>query len=271
MKTIQKGSCGDTVIYLQKILKDKYSIPTDGIFGQQTHLAVCMFQEEAGLPADGIVGENTWNALLADKANIKETPQQLNTEFLDFEQAARFLDVEVAAIKAVYEVESGGRSGFLKDGRPIILFEGHIFWNELKKREIDPEKYSSEYKDVLFPKWNRSSYIGGVAEYDRLEKASKINKNAALCSASWGMFQIMGFNHKLCGFETVQKYVQAINQSANNHLASFVQFLKNTGLAKPLKELDWETFARKYNGPGYKQNDYDTKLQAAYLKYKKQK
>ena len=271
MKTIQKGSCGDAVVYLQKILKEKYPTPTDGIFGQQTYLAVCMFQKDAGLPVDGIVGKNTWEALLADMADANESPKQLpKVESLAFEQAAISLSVEVAAIKAVHEVESGGRSGFLRDGRPIILFEGHIFWNELKKRGIHPEKYSSEYKDILFPKWNKSSYFGGAAEHDRLEKAGKINEDAALCSASWGMFQIMDFNHKLCGFGTVQEYVQAINQSANNHLASFVQFLENTGLAKALKELDWETFARKYNGPGYKQNDYDTKLQAAYLKYTKQ-
>lgn len=270
METIRKGSCGDTVVYLQKILKEKYPVTTDGIFGQQTYLAVCMFQKEAGLRTDGVVGRNTWDALLADKTVIKETPnQKAAIEELDFERAAKSLDVEVAAIKAVYEVESGGRSGFLKDGKPIILFEGHIFWNELKKRGIDPEKYSSEYKDVLFPKWNRSSYIGGAAEHNRLEKAGRIDKDAALCSASWGMFQIMGFNHKLCGFATVQDYVEAIQHSASNHLVSFVEFLKNTGLAKPLKELDWKTFAKRYNGSGYEQNKYDQKLQVAYIKHKK--
>lgn len=139
----------------------------------------------------------------------------------------------------------------------------------MKKKGIDPGKYSSEYGDVLFPKWNRAIYVGGIAEYDRLEKASRINKDAALCSASWGMFQIMGFNHKICGFGTVRDYVEAIKQSANNHLVSFIEYLKNTELAKPLKELDWETFAKRYNGSGYKQNQYDRKLKAAYLKYKK--
>lgn len=269
METIRKGSCGDTVAYLQKKLKEKYPIPTDGVFGQQTYVAVCMFQKEAGLPADGIVGKNTWDALLTGKT-MKQEPsvQELATGTLDFEQAAKSLDVEVAAIKAVHEVESGGRSGFLKDGRPVILFEGHIFWSELKKRGVDPEKYSDEYSDVLFQKWNKASYIGGIAEYDRLGKASKIHNDAALCSASWGMFQIMGFNHKLCEFATIQDYVESIKQSANNHLISFVKFIKNTRLDKPLRELDWKTFAKRYNGPGYEQNKYDKKLEAAYLKYK---
>lgn len=187
---------------------------------------------------------------------------------LGFEQVAQSLGVEVAAIKAIHEVESGGRSGFLKSGRPIILFEGHIFWNELKKRGIDPEKYGDEYRDILFPKWDRHSYKGGEAEYERLEKACMINREAALCSASWGMFQIMGFNHKLCGYDTVEAYVNALKENEQNHLDSFACFLSNAGLVEPLKKLDWETFARKYNGPGYQQNQYDSKLNAAYLRYK---
>lgn len=140
-----------------------------------------MFPKNASLPADGIVGKNTWSALL------------YKIETFDFEQASRSLGVEVAAIKAIHDVESGGRSGFLKDGRPVILFKGHIFWNEFKKREINPHKYSSEYHDILFPKWNRTCYIGGSAEHDRMDKATAINKEATLYSASWGMFQIMGF------------------------------------------------------------------------------
>jgi hypothetical protein len=123
---------------------------------------------------------------------------------------------------------------------------------------------------VLFPKWDRTSYKGGVAEYDRMNKAATINKEAAWSSASWGMFQIMGFNYKLCGYNTVQEYVQAIKASSNNHLVSFAHFLKNTGIDKPLRELDWAGFASRYNGPGYQQNQYDVKLQNAYLKYKKQ-
>lgn len=187
---------------------------------------------------------------------------------LGFEQVAESLGIEVAAIKAVHEVESGGRSGFLQSGRPVILFEGHVFWNELKKRGINPEQYSSNYPDVLFPKWDRTSYRGGEAEYERLEKACRINREAALCSASWGMFQIMGFNHKLCDYETVEAYANAMSENAQNHLTSFDCFLRNTGMVEPLKKLDWATFAKKYNGPGYQQNQYDKKLEAAYLKYK---
>ena len=57
----------------------------------------------------------------------------------DFILVARLLDVEVAALIAVQQVETGGRGGFFAPGKPAIIFEGHIFWNQLKKRNINPE------------------------------------------------------------------------------------------------------------------------------------
>ena len=44
----------------------------------------------------------------------------------DFARAAKNLNVEIAAIRAVAEVEAAG-AGFLPDGRPAILYEAHIF------------------------------------------------------------------------------------------------------------------------------------------------
>jgi hypothetical protein len=264
------------------MLKNRgYPVLPDGVFGQQTYIAVCRLQEKAGLPADGVVGKDTWNAINGGRPGATAPTEQKAApptaqpaatapQRLSYTDTARMLDAEEAAVRAVCEVESGGRSGFLKDGRPIILFEGHIFWRELKKRGVDPERHKGVYRDVLFPTWDKTSYKGGMAEYERLSKAASLNEEAALCSASWGMFQIMGFNHKLCGFDTVQDYVEAIRASPDNHLISFAHFLKNTGIDKPLKSLSWAAFAERYNGPGYKQNQYDVKLQNAYLKYKKQ-
>jgi|AGTN01.3.fsa_nt_gi Putative peptidoglycan-binding domain-containing protein len=286
MNVLRKGCMGTRVAELQEALKKQgYPVRVDGIFGQQMYIAVCQFQQKNGLMQDGVVGKETWNML---NGNVKNSttpavatapattatsqptanPVLKETTF-DYAKTAKVLNVEEAAVRAVCEIESGGRTGFLKDGRPMILFEGHIFWRELKKRGIEPETYQTEYSDVLFPKWDRSKYKGGAAEYDRLNKAASINEEAALCSASWGMFQIMGFNHKLCGYDTVQAYIEAIKANSDNHLLSFANFLKNTGIDQPLRKLDWAGFAVKYNGPGYKQNQYDVKLQNAYLKYKK--
>lgn len=183
----------------------------------------------------------------------------------DIRNAAEQIGVEPCAVKAVVDVESGG-DGFLPDGRVKILFEGHVFWKELQKRGINPELL--KMPNIVYPKWDKSQYKGGAQEHERLNAAALVNKGAALCSASWGLFQIMGFNHRLCGFSSVQDFVDAQKESEANQLNSFCQFMKNEGLVLFLKGLDFAGFARRYNGPGYAQNQYDVKMRKAYERCK---
>jgi hypothetical protein len=42
--------------------------------------------------------------------------------------------------------------------------------------------------------------------------------------------------------------------------------IKSPVLCKDLPKKRWADFAKKYNGPAYRKNNYDTKLQAAYEK-----
>ena len=171
--------------------------------------------------------------------------------------------LEFAALKAVALVEANG-SGFLPDGRPKILFEGHVFWRELKKQGLDPAKSLPAYADILYPKWDKAKYKGGAAEYRRLEKAERLGVMAARKSASWGMFQIMGFNHALCGFRFLADFLTAMYESEAAHLKAALAFIKSAGLLPALKKKDWAAFAKGYNGPGYAQNRYDQKLTQAY-------
>lgn len=187
----------------------------------------------------------------------------------DFQKAADCLGIEVATIKAVQEVESGGRGGFLPSGRPPILFEGHIFWKELKNRRIDPGSVQAGNEDIVYEKWTRSFYLGGEKEYYRLEKALKIHEEAALASASWGMFQIMGNNFAECGKRCVKDFVECICHSEADQLMLFVVYLEKRKLQEYLRNKDWAGFAKKYNGPAYAENKYDQKLEAAYNKYKR--
>lgn len=191
----------------------------------------------------------------------------MTLSFSDIKNAAALIGVDPCAVKAVVEVESGG-SGFLPDDRPKILFEGHVFWKELQKRGIDPAPLAPKYPNVIYPKWDKSQYKGGAAEYERLNTAALVNKDAALCAASWGLFQIMGFNHRACGFDTVQTFVDAQKESEAKQLESFCALMRSEGLILFLLGLDWPGFARRYNGPGYAQNQYDMKLQRAYERCK---
>jgi len=178
----------------------------------------------------------------------------------DFEDAAGRLHCEVAAIRAVAEVESGGRGGFLDDKRPRILFESRKFHQHTGGR------YDAEHPDISTPRWVRN-YKGGKGEFTRLGKAIALDREAALKAASWGMFQILGSNHRAAGFDTVDDYVAAQIDSEGAHLDAFVGFIITNKLDDELRDRRWADFARQYNGPGYRQNRYDEKMAKAYAKY----
>ena len=110
--------------------------------------------------------------------------------------------------------------------------------------------------------------MGGVHEYKRLKLAKEIDEECALKSASWGMFQIMGFNHPLCGCKDVFEFVHKMSESHEKQLELMYYFMNNSGCLKELKAKDWAGFAKKYNGPGYAQNAYDQKLRNAYENFK---
>ena len=178
----------------------------------------------------------------------------------DLARAAHALACEVACIQAVTEVESGG-SGFLPSGRPRMLFEAHIFARQTQ------HQYDHTHPDISSPTWNRALYRGGEAEYERLEAAIRLDRLAALASASWGRFQIMGGNYHRAGFPSVEAFVTAMFESESQQLDSFVRFLQHQQLDAPLRDKRWAEFAQGYNGVGYAANQYDVKLQAAYERY----
>lgn len=189
-----------------------------------------------------------------------------------FKQLGQHLGCEPAALKAVEEVESGGRGGFLPSGRPQILFEGHQFYKRLKESQSEAfaKQIASRFPNICYPKWDKKQYKGGEMEWERLIIARSIDPMIADMSASWGRFQIMGFNFKLAGCDSVTEMVHIMSVSAEKQFELFANFLKSSGCLPSLQKKQWATFARKYNGAGYAQNKYDTKLANAYAKYVKQ-
>lgn len=183
---------------------------------------------------------------------------------------ANRLGIEPALLKAVQLVEAAGRDGFLSDGRPQILFEGHIMYKEFHKKfpDRDLDYLCKRFSTVFYPKWDKSKYFGGLREYKRLELAKEIDEECALKATSWGMFQIMGFNHNLCGCKDVFDLVHKMSESHEKQLELMYYFMNNSGCLKELKEKDWAGFAKKYNGPGYAQNAYDQKLRNTYENFK---
>lgn len=179
----------------------------------------------------------------------------------DFIEAAKLLNCEVAAVKAVDEVESRG-SGFLPSGKPKILFERHYF------HRLTAGKYSATHSNISNP---MPGVYGGSGEFQhaRLEEAAKLNRNAALQSASWGRYQIMGANWDELGYASLQEFINAMYASEKEQLMAFVKFVKVNNLTKAIRNKDWATFAKGYNGSNYAINKYDKKLAAAYKEFSK--
>ncbi len=183
------------------------------------------------------------------------------------------LNVPVAAVKAVKQVEGGG-IGILS-GKPVILFEPHIYWRELKKRGIDPALIKG-HSDMLYPLWRTKPYPKGqAAQWARFDRAAKINRDAAICACSWGAFQIMGFHFKACGCVSVQQFVNAMFESEDKQLELFCNYIKAVGLDDELRAFGnpalllnaSKQFAAGYNGAYYFRNKYDEKLRAAYRSF----
>lgn len=202
----------------------------------------------------------------------------------DFTWAASTLGCTVAQIRAVDEVESGsgwftdmrsdildldGPGGFM-DGPnlPKILFEAHKF------DSFTGGRFRASHPNLSSPGWNRALYIGGQAEWSRLYTAMNLDREAALKSASVGRYQIMGFNHKLAGFPTVEGFWDAMMENERMHLEAFVSFVNASNLRAALRQIsnvhaDNLRFAIGYNGPGQGNHEppYNVRLAKAHKKW----
>ncbi|HVK52862.1 MAG TPA: N-acetylmuramidase domain-containing protein [Pseudoxanthomonas sp.] len=178
-------------------------------------------------------------------------------------ELAKRLEADVAALKAIASVESAG-SGFLPDQRPKVLFEGHVF------HRLTAGRFGLTHPKLSYPKWNRKMYAGSASgEWERLEQAATLDVAAAMQAASWGTFQIMGFNYALCGFDSVGRFVEAHSRDAESQAEAFANLIgrPRSPLIGPLRDKDWAAFARLYNGPGFRENRYDTKMAEAYARF----
>lgn len=181
----------------------------------------------------------------------------------DYQIVAEELDVEVAAIKAVVRIEAGSTlQGFFAPGVPVINFDRSMY-NRAK-----PASSAKAAANTKIPDGIKSSY--GRKEWQQLVNARKVNIDKANMGTFWGMFQIGGFNYKLCGCSSVQEFVDRMSFSEFEQLQLFASFIKNTGMLSDLRAKNWAGFARKYNGASYKARGYHTRMAREYQKYKAQ-
>lgn len=257
------GSTGLDVRRLQLLLNENGArVVVDGWFGESTRAAVITAQQRLGLVVDGVAGPKTISALQA-----RSRPAKL-LGLGDLARAALRLDVPLAAIRAVNQVESRG-AGMFEDGRPVILFERHIMYRQLNERRLDADRYAKTAPAVVNPQ--RGGYVGGTAEHRRLQLAIDIHHDSAIESASWGLFQIMGYHWQGLGYASPAEFAALMARSEADQLDAFIRFVEaSPALLKALRAGKWETFAAGYNGPAYKENLYDIKLARAFERYREE-
>lgn len=179
----------------------------------------------------------------------------------DFQNAANILDCELAVVQAVAQVESSGK-GFLADGRLVIRFEGHKF------REFSKKRFDKSHPTISHPFFPDGRFNKGViSDYKRFKIGMQLDQEAALRSCSLGLFQVMGFNFDVCGFDDVHAFWDDMKLGVDHQLLSFCRFCINKKLGDDLRDKRWADFAFGYNGADFKANKYGEKLKKAYKRF----
>ena len=183
----------------------------------------------------------------------------------DFCEAADILGCEIAAIKSVARVESGGRGGFDSKGRVLLRFEGHKF------RKFTRRKFDRSHPHLSYSYGRRKGKPHG---YSAFNAAFKLDKVAAMKACSIGMFQPMVFNYHDMGYASIHEMWDDFKQGEGNQLLAFVRLIQDWGLDDELRRAklrDFITFARMYNVARFRDNDYHNKMHRGYLRFRKQK
>ena len=157
----------------------------------------------------------------------------------DYMLAGLRLGVDPAAIKAIAYIESNG-VGFYDNGSVKLRLEPQF----LSRYQKTPRSFTT---------------FSAAYAYD---------PRAAILSTSFGIFQVMGFNYKAAGYNTPEAYYKAVKRGAIAQLNAFIGFIEKNNLAQYLRSKNWAAFAYRYNGPGYRANNYDTKHETYYNKFK---
>lgn len=181
-------------------------------------------------------------------------------------RAARAADLDAATLFALVEVESGGRFFAMMEGRaePPIRFEGHYFDRRLQGAAREAAQAAGLASPVAGLVANPRSQ---ATRWALLERAAAIDRKAAYESTSWGLGQVMGAHWAWLGFANVDALVAEARSGIEGQLRLMLRYVDKAGLAPALRRRDWATFARGYNGPGYRRNAYDRKLATAYRRH----
>ena len=190
----------------------------------------------------------------------------------DYEEVAQMLDVDVAAIKAVVDIETGRRhEGFWAPGKPLINFDLTMYRRFAPRCGVSLSKAKKAHPEIFRRPDARRYGSYQAAQQARLDAACDVDTVSAYQSTFWGMFQIGGFNWRKCGCESVQQFVELMSRSERSQLELFARFIENSGMVDAVRRHNWLQFALKYNGPKARSRGYHKRLAASYKRHSAEK
>lgn len=185
--------------------------------------------------------------------------------------AAKGAGIDPASMLAVVECETNG-SPFEVDGKtPRLLYERHVAYRHAKKTGASWLKRFTD-AGLAIPKWSRSTQYkdqgSSALRLALIARAREIHEEIANASASWGWAQSMGENGPELGFESATALVEYMTEGGlPAQIDVMIREIKSKKLTGAMNSQDFTTFARKYNGPGYAANAYDTRMAAAHKRW----
>lgn len=181
-------------------------------------------------------------------------------------ETAREAGIDAAALLAIAEVESGGCALFQVAGRmePAIRFEGHYFDRRLSGR-IREQARAGGLSDPVAGKVRNPRLQ--TERWRLLNRAMEMSRKAALESTSWGIGQVMGAHWAWLGYQTIDELVAEARHSVAGQARLMLRFIEKAGLKDTLQAHDWAGFARRYNGPAFARNRYDSRMAAAFSRW----
>lgn len=162
---------------------------------------------------------------------------------------------DVALIDAIIAVEAAGKP-FLKDGRPTIRFETHVF------SRYTAHMYDATHPHLSTPDFDVNHSWSKERAYDQFNEAFDLNPVAAVMSTSWGAPQIMGFNWQDSYYNSIADFVYGMMTSANEGLFAMIRLCRKWGIDTDLIRHRWKEFSGRYNGD--KTGVYARRLARAY-------
>lgn len=166
-----------------------------------------------------------------------------------YDQIADQLNCSPALVRALSVVESAERPD-------AIRFESH-WWRKTRfasreAKTFDRSRNPRSWED----RWHKFHQMDAVCREDRF--LNRKAEFAAILSHSFGFCQIMGFNHRHCGFENARNWYEAMLEM-DGQVMCFIAFVKDSrSLLSAFQSTDLLAIAREYNGPKHKR--YDRKL-----------